>query len=152
MNKKAFTLVEMAIVLVIIGILAGLTISNLGGFGKKGRDQRRLADLLRLSADLIAYYNTNGNFPEPASGTSKAIPTDKEPFSKYKDPLSGFNYFYNTSTNVNVAYLGGCFEDYTSTSLAAQNKDIVDCNTPFSATSSMSCPSGSNEICIRVTP
>jgi prepilin-type N-terminal cleavage/methylation domain-containing protein len=41
MNKKAFTLVEMAIVLVIIGILAGLTISNLAGFGKKGRDQRR---------------------------------------------------------------------------------------------------------------
>jgi hypothetical protein len=119
---------------------------------KKEEIKEGLADLLRLSADLITHYNTNGSFPEPASGTPKTIPSDKEPFSKYKDPLSGFNYFYNTSTDVNVAYLGGCFEDYTSTSLAAQNKDIVDCGTHFSDTDSMSCPSGSNKICIKVTP
>jgi len=144
MNKKAFTLVEMAIVLVIIGILAGLTISNLGGFGKKGRDQRRLADLLRLSADLIAYYNTNGSFPTPSS--TKVLPTG-DPFSKYKDPLSGWNYYYNTGTNINVAYLGACFEDYTTLNVS----NYKDCSSTIGS-NDMKCPPGSNGLCIEVTP
>jgi prepilin-type N-terminal cleavage/methylation domain-containing protein len=146
MNKKAFTLVEMAIVLVIIGILAGLTISNLAGFGKKGRDQRRATDLLRLSADLITYFNAKGSFPTPKSDY-----TLPDTFTNYKDPISGWNYYYSTSSLANEVYLGACFE----AGLYPFDPSVaIECSsTPMaSGTNAVNCSSGSTFTCIRVRP
>jgi len=145
MNKKAFTLVEMAIVLVIIGILAGITMSNLAGFGRKARDQRRISDLLKLSADLIAYYNAQGSFPAPSA--SHTLPTTPNFFNNYKDPINNGDYYYGTSSYSNEAALGACFE---SSDFAIEKSISIPC-----ASTSIDinvCPSGRTLNCIRVRP
>jgi prepilin-type N-terminal cleavage/methylation domain-containing protein len=63
MNKKAFTLVELAVVLLVIGILAGLLLRNLGGFTASARDQRRIGDLRNVSAYITNYYARQGKYP-----------------------------------------------------------------------------------------
>jgi prepilin-type N-terminal cleavage/methylation domain-containing protein len=63
MNKKAFTLVELAVVLLVIGILAGLLLRNLGGFTASARDQRRIGDLRNVSAYITTYYARQGQYP-----------------------------------------------------------------------------------------
>jgi len=145
MNKKAFTLIEMAIVLVIIGVLAGLTVANLGGYGKKARDQRRATDLLKLAADLVLYFNTNGAFPSPAS-SSKTLPSSS-PFSAYRDPLVGWNYYYATSTSSVEAYLGACFESLDKPFDPSIAKNCS--STPIGTTT---CPGGSTIKCMVVIP
>ncbi|GIW66329.1 MAG: hypothetical protein KatS3mg095_0227 [Candidatus Parcubacteria bacterium] len=71
-NKKikAFTLVELAVVLLVIGILAGLVIRNYSGFTGGARDARRLADLRNVSTLLSSYYVKMGSFPSTSYATS----------------------------------------------------------------------------------
>ncbi|GIW65948.1 MAG: hypothetical protein KatS3mg094_467 [Candidatus Parcubacteria bacterium] len=64
-NKfKGFTLIELAVVLLVIGILAGLVVRNYSGFTSSARDTRRLADLRNITNLLAAYYVGNNIFPD----------------------------------------------------------------------------------------
>lgn len=140
MSKKAFTLVEMAIVLVIIGILSAMVFSNIGGFGKKARDQKRASDLQKAYAILTAYFNANGTLPSP--GNNKKFREVTE-LRDIKPPLSGEDYYYNnTTTAVNKGYLAACFESGIGGNTIANNL----ANYLGAATScddSFSCPGGS---------
>jgi prepilin-type N-terminal cleavage/methylation domain-containing protein len=63
MSKKAFTLIELAIVLLVIGILAGIVLRNLGGFTATARDSRRIADLRNVATYLGQYFLKYGYYP-----------------------------------------------------------------------------------------
>ena len=143
MNKKGFTLVEMAIVLVIIGILAGLTVYNLGGFGKKARDQKRINDLLRISGSIISYFGTYGRLPSTTNDDS--VPFQSLGISTLSDPVSGWKYYYNVK-EFNKAYVASCVE----TPEAHSNSPVKDTNLCFGSQSSSTCPN--NYYCIEVTP
>lgn len=65
--KKAFTLVELLIVIAIIGILAALITSNLAGARERARDARRKSDLDAISKGLRLYYNDTQSFPASSS-------------------------------------------------------------------------------------
>jgi|GEM_PF-900011 len=107
MNKKAFTIVELAVVLLVIGILSGLLLRNLGGFTASARDQRRISDLRNVSAYIATYYVRRGQYPPTTtwSGLESELiragalgPGMKLP----RDPLSpnqDYEYSYCTSTN-----------------------------------------------------
>lgn len=60
--KKAFTLVEMLIVIVIIGILAAALIPRLTGVQSRARDVARKADISQLSTALTTYQLDNGTY------------------------------------------------------------------------------------------
>lgn len=62
-TRKGFTLIEMAVVLLIIGILAGIVLRNIGGFNVQARDQRKVADLQLIGNYLAQYYANKGHFP-----------------------------------------------------------------------------------------
>lgn len=63
-NKKlAFTLIEMSVVLLIIGILAGIVLRNIGSQGVVARDTKRTSDLTILGTMLVQYSNAMGQFP-----------------------------------------------------------------------------------------
>lgn len=61
--KKAFTLIEMLIVIVIIGILASALIPRLTGMQGRARDAARKADLNQLWTAITAYYTDFGKYP-----------------------------------------------------------------------------------------
>lgn len=68
LQKKAFTLIEMLIVIVIIGILAAALIPRLMSARGRANDTARKADLQQVGTALISYQVDNGQFPEdPAS-------------------------------------------------------------------------------------
>lgn len=59
MKKKAFTLIEMLIVIVIIGILAAALIPRLVSVQGRARDTKRKADLQQIGTALAIYKLDN---------------------------------------------------------------------------------------------
>ena len=62
-SQKGFTLIEMAVVLLIIGILAGIVLRNIGGQAIQARDTKRVGDLRILANYLAQYLAKQGQFP-----------------------------------------------------------------------------------------
>jgi type II secretion system protein G len=62
-NKKWFTLIEMLIVIVIIGILAAAIIPRLNSARGRANDVARKADLNQVATALITYQLDTGGFP-----------------------------------------------------------------------------------------
>jgi prepilin-type N-terminal cleavage/methylation domain-containing protein len=63
LNKKAFTLVEMLIVIVIIGILIAALLPRLQGAQGRARDVSRRNSINQLGTAIAAYMNDHGALP-----------------------------------------------------------------------------------------
>ena len=74
--KKGFTLVEMLIVVVIIGILSAALLPRLQGAQSAARDSARKSDLSQLGSAILSYYNNRGEYPWPKTCTGFATLTD----------------------------------------------------------------------------
>jgi prepilin-type N-terminal cleavage/methylation domain-containing protein len=71
--QKGFTIVELLIVIVVIGILAALVITTYNGIQQKGRNTERTTDLKAVQGQLEAYYAQNGRYPSTTDiGTTSA--------------------------------------------------------------------------------
>jgi prepilin-type N-terminal cleavage/methylation domain-containing protein len=62
-QSKGFTIVELLIVIVIIGILATLVIVTFTGIQQKARDSQRQTDIGALNSHVTAYYAETGTYP-----------------------------------------------------------------------------------------
>lgn len=62
-SQQGFTIVELLIVIVVIGILAALVITTYNGIQQKGRNTERTTDLKAVQGQLEAYYAQNGRYP-----------------------------------------------------------------------------------------
>ncbi len=60
---KGFTIVELLIVIVVIGILAALVIVTYNGIQQKARDTERKTDINALHGQLEPYQAQNGKYP-----------------------------------------------------------------------------------------
>lgn len=69
-SQKGFTIVELLIVIVVIGILAALVLNTFAGVQKRARDTERQTDVTALSTQLEVYYNDNGKYPLLADVTT----------------------------------------------------------------------------------
>jgi prepilin-type N-terminal cleavage/methylation domain-containing protein len=107
--KKAFTLVEMLIVIVIIGILAAALLPRLSGVQSRARDVARVSDLGQLSTALATYQLDNGFYL--MTGGSSTTTSGTVALGE-QSQLSGFAAFGNTSTRLvnnslaTLVYLG----------------------------------------------
>jgi len=69
MNKKAFTLVEIMLVVVIIGALAAMIVPRLSGRSEQAKVSVAKADIEALLATALKLYELdNGNFPTTSQG------------------------------------------------------------------------------------
>jgi len=72
--KKAFTLLEMLVVVGIIAILVGLGAASYSTAQKKSRDAKRKADLKAIQNALEQYYSICGfRYPTPQSTGYRSI-------------------------------------------------------------------------------
>jgi len=62
-TKSGFTIVELLIVIVVIGILAALVYTTYSGIQQKARDTKRQTDINAQYSMLEAYYAQNGGYP-----------------------------------------------------------------------------------------
>jgi general secretion pathway protein G len=69
-SKSGFTVVELAIVIIIIGILATITIVAYRNVQARARDDKRRTDIANIAKALEVYYDDNGQYPDPNNTTS----------------------------------------------------------------------------------
>ena len=114
-REGGFTLLELLIVIVIIGILALLIIPNITSAPKKARDTKRKTDVTTLRKGLEEYFVNNNVYPaaltDLTTGSApivKTLPTDPKNVSPYV-------YTY-TPANSNTTYtLNACLENDADT-------------------------------------
>lgn len=61
--KTGFTIVELVIAVVVIGILATLTTLGLSRYQQQARDEQRHSKLVTIAEALEKYYDKNGEYP-----------------------------------------------------------------------------------------
>ena len=62
-RSQGFTIVELLIVIVVIGILALLVITTYSGIQAKARNSKRQTDIQSLQTQLEAFFSQNGYYP-----------------------------------------------------------------------------------------
>jgi len=109
LQKKSFTLIEMLIVIVIIGILAAALVPRLQAVQWRARDTKRKADLRQIANALEIYLLDNGSYPLAhatdynvqayrfSNATQPWIPGLTEILTSIPiDPINNNTYPYNT--------------------------------------------------------
>ena len=66
-KTSGFTIVELLIVIVVIGILAALVIVTYNGIQQKARDTERKTDIKAVQGQLEAYWANNAKYPTLAN-------------------------------------------------------------------------------------
>lgn len=122
--NKGFTLIELIIVIAIIGVLAGMVVTNFTSAQKKARDAQRKSDLRQIQSALEIYRSDIGSYLDasslancPASGTKtslgnsnctvtymQTVPTDPKNTGQYI-------YTYSTSDSGRTYSLFACLEN-----------------------------------------
>lgn len=67
-SNKAFTLIELLIVIAVIGILVAVILPNLIGMRERARDTKQKNDLTQLKKALRLYFDDHGGYPAAAEG------------------------------------------------------------------------------------
>lgn len=67
---QGFTIVELLIVIVVIGILALLVITTYSGIQAKARNSKRQTDIQSLQTQIEAFFSQNGYYPSLADMNS----------------------------------------------------------------------------------
>lgn len=62
-RQSGFTIIELLIVIVVIGILAGLVLTTFNGIQQKARDTERQTDVKAIHAQVEAFWAQKGYYP-----------------------------------------------------------------------------------------
>lgn len=85
-NKKAFTLIELIIVMAIIGILSVVAIVALGGKGAEARNTKRLADMRAIILAMALECQDNGSLLSCSQNLSSTPGHPFDILSSCQDP------------------------------------------------------------------
>jgi general secretion pathway protein G len=85
--RRAFTLLEILVVLAIIGLLVGLAVTRVGGiFGSKQEDIARLFVNSSVKTPLTAYRIDMGGYPSTAEGMQALVTPPANKGDTWKGP------------------------------------------------------------------
>lgn len=109
-KQSGFTIVELLIVIVVIGILAGLVITTFNGIQQKARDTERETDVKALHSQLEAFWAQKAYYPsladmnDQASGGFVATNMKGLDLGAFKDPKGSSNTLLATAASGSYAY------------------------------------------------
>lgn len=66
-RDRGFTIVELLIVIVVIGILASITVVAYNGIQGRARQTQLQSDIANVNKQILAYHATNGSYPFTAA-------------------------------------------------------------------------------------
>ncbi|ENE4240328.1 type II secretion system major pseudopilin GspG [Salmonella enterica] len=72
-DEQGFTLLEMMVVIMIIGLLAGLIVPNLLANKDKADQKKAIADIVALENAIALYQMDNGSIPTKEEGLSALV-------------------------------------------------------------------------------
>ncbi|HVA76971.1 MAG TPA: type II secretion system major pseudopilin GspG [Candidatus Binataceae bacterium] len=109
-NQDGFTLIEIMVVIMIIGLLALMVVPRLRGVADRAKTTKAQADIQELKQALDRYYLDNGSYPTTDQGlaalvsppTSGRVPNNYEQggyIEKLPADPWGNPYFYQSDGN-----------------------------------------------------
>ncbi|HYD34829.1 MAG TPA: prepilin-type N-terminal cleavage/methylation domain-containing protein [Vitreimonas sp.] len=148
--QAGFTLMEIMIVMVIIGVLSTIGVGSYRSTQQKSRDARRKSDLKNIASALEVYYNDKSKYPDDGSdsgkiygcGTKSTNDTGKtvcewgEAFEETvtgvtartiymvklpEDPRSTYTYYYYTDGSRKIFHLYAYLENDLDTDINAED-------------------------------
>ena len=72
--RSAFSLIEIMIVVVIIGLMAGVVTLATTGYLERAKKERARSDIATYSTALDSYYLQKGKFPDTQEGLKVLVP------------------------------------------------------------------------------
>lgn len=111
-HKRGFTIVELLVTIVVIGILASITIISYNGISQRSRDSRRDSDVSQLKIAIEKYHSETSAYPAVCSNNDQdcsvdALKTVLAPYLKSipHDPRNPLN------SSTDYRYVRGGIED-----------------------------------------
>lgn len=89
-RQKGFTLLEIMVVIVILGLLASLTIPSLMGNKDKADKQKAASDIVALENALDMYRLDNGRYPSSEQGLAALVAKPQRPPLPRNYPEDGY--------------------------------------------------------------
>lgn len=109
-SRRGFTIVELLIVIVVIGILAAITIVAFNGIQQRSRNAARVSEAGQWQKILRAYHTLNNQYPFSAGGAclGEGYPRyagsgDASTGSCWDANLTSGRYFENATVNSELA-------------------------------------------------
>lgn len=110
-QKKGFTIVELLVVIVVIGILAAITIVSYNGITDRANNTKGIAAAKAVQDFVNAYYAENGSYPKSESEIEENNFTLVRLPSNLITVTTELNKNSTTSSRVEVKY-GYCANGY----------------------------------------
>jgi len=131
--KKAFSLIEVMIVIVILGLIASLVVPNLIGQGEKAKEKLVCVQMKSLKDALDSFKVDEGRYPTTQEGLKALIQNpDPQKYKNYpqngylnskklpKDPWGNDYIYINNEGDIDIISLGADGKEGGS----GENKDI----------------------------
>lgn len=106
-KQSGFTIIELLIVIVVIGILAALVITTFSGVQKKARNAERQSDIKAVHTQLEAVFQELNSYPtlsEINDSTWRGTNTKSLDADALKDPKGSAQQLVNPATSTGYGY------------------------------------------------
>ena len=100
-DESGFTLIELLIVIVILGILAGIVVFAVGGVTDKGTTSACKSDVKTIETAGEAFYAQNGFYPHAGDASGAA----SDVAAAQAELVPAFLHSWPNSTNYTISYV-----------------------------------------------
>lgn len=152
--KKAFTLIELIVVIAIISLLASVALSSFGSARQKARDSAKIQSLQEIRNALQLYFTDNGFYPGGntiANLTSALVNGPK----RYIGAINSNIKYQGTNIDNTATCASNCPSYHIGIALEKTNNVLIgdkDINIGFPGLSADCITAGATDLCYDITP
>jgi general secretion pathway protein G len=89
-QQEGFTLIEIMVVILILGLLATIVVQSLRGATDKAKRTKAMADIAELKTALDRYYIDNGSYPTSDQGLQALVSPPSQGGGAADPPSDGY--------------------------------------------------------------